>query len=309
MRLLDRTSRSVRLTPAGERVLAAARDTLSAAARVRLVAGELNTSLRIGVASCVTPRLDRALSRLREGERVLEPHLVSLSVAARVDAVRNGQLDVALVRGAFTSTAVTAARAWSEPLHVVVSHKHPAAGDGAVVLAGLDPEGLRLPARDTDPPLFDAVVAALPAAPVRPPSGDLLTVLFEVGDDPRAWTLMPAEQLGGAGPRLRQLPLDPPRTVDGHVVTSLATPEASYAAAFADRSRRRPTGRTARYWITWLEFGATGVLKGRRARACTQWRSILGWTGRCRLGKLNTPATRRRCRFHTGTGLAWSGSG
>ncbi|HUQ54976.1 LysR family transcriptional regulator [Lentzea sp.] len=237
VRLLDRTSRTVRLTPAGERVLAAARDTLSAAARVRLVAGELDASLRIGVASCVTPRLDRALARLREGDRVLEPHLVTLPVSARVDAVRAGELDVALVRGAFSSTTVTAAHAWSEPLHVVVSRKHPAAGDAAVRLCDLDPDGLRLPAREVDPPLFDAIVAALPLAPERLPSGDLLAVLFEVGSDPRGWTLMPAEQLGGDSPRLRQLPLDPPLEVDGHVVTSLATPEAcvaSYVAAFAD---------------------------------------------------------------------------
>ncbi|MFJ5993227.1 LysR family transcriptional regulator [Lentzea sp. NPDC092896] len=240
VRLLDRTSRTVRLTPAGERVLAAARDTLSAAARVRLVASDLNASLRIGVASCVTPRLDRALSRLREGERVLEPHLVDLPVGARLDAVRDGELDVALVRGAFTSTTVTSAHAWCEPLHVVVSRKHSSAGDVAIALGDLDPDGLRLPAREVDPPLFDAIVAALPSAPRRPPSGDFLSVLFEVGSDPCAWTLLPAEQLSGETPRLRQLPLDPPLTVDGHVVTSLATPEAcvaSYVAAFADWNR------------------------------------------------------------------------
>ncbi|HEX7303043.1 LysR family transcriptional regulator [Lentzea sp.] len=236
VRLLDRTSRTVRLTPAGERVLAAARDTLSAAARVRLVAGELDTSVRIGVATCVTPRLDRALARLREGDRVVEPELVDLPVGARVDAVRNGELDVALVRGAFTGTTVTATPAWSEPLHVVVSRRHSFAGP-AITLADLDPDGLRLPAREVDPPLFDAIVAALPAAPARPPSGDFLTVLYEVGNDPRTWTLLPAEQLAGDSPRLRQLPLDPPLVVEGHVVTSLATPDAcvaSYVAAFAD---------------------------------------------------------------------------
>ncbi|MFD5831812.1 LysR family transcriptional regulator, partial [Lentzea sp. NPDC060358] len=188
VRLLDRTSRTVRLTPAGDRVLAAARDTLAAAARVRLVAGELDTSVRIGVAQCVTPRLDRALARLREGDRVVEPELVDLPVGARVDAVRNGEIDVALVRGAFGSETVTATRAWSEPLHAVVSRKHSAAGSPAVALTDLDPGGLRLPARETDPPLFDAIVAALPRAPMRPPSGDFLTVLFEVGTDPRAWT-------------------------------------------------------------------------------------------------------------------------
>ncbi|WP_053715076.1 LysR family transcriptional regulator [Saccharothrix sp. NRRL B-16348] len=238
VRLLDRTSRRVRVTPAGERVLAAAREALAAAARVRVVAGEPAAALRVGVASCVTPRLDRALARLRDRERPAEPELVDLPVTARLDAVRDGGLDLALVRGAVRSTALTVTRAWSEPLHAVLSREHPAAGKPAVSLHDLDPHGLRLPARDGDPPLHDAILAALPAAPPRPPAGDVLNVLFDVGRDPEGWTLMPAEQLAGSrSARVLPVPLDPPVTVDGHVVTSLVTPAscvASYVAAFAD---------------------------------------------------------------------------
>ncbi|MFI0237636.1 LysR family transcriptional regulator [Streptomyces sp. NPDC016845] len=238
VRLLDRTSRRVRLTPAGERVLAAARRTLAAAARVRVVAGEPAAVLRIGVASCVTRRLDRAVGRLSAGERPAEPTLVDLPVAARLDAVRDGELDLALVRGALTSAAVTVVRAWSEPLHAVLPREHPAADKPVVSLYDLDPYGLRLPARESDPAMYDAILAALPVVPPRPPAGDMLNVLFEVGRDPEGWTLMAAEQFDGTrSERLLQRPLDPPVTVDGHVVTSLATPEpcvASYVAAFAD---------------------------------------------------------------------------
>ncbi len=236
--LLHRTSRRVRLTPAGERVLAAARETLAAAARVRVVAGEPAAALRIGVASsCVTPRLDRALSRLRDSERPAEPELVDLPVTARLDAVRDGELDLALVRGAVTSTTVAVVRAWSEPLHAVLPRTHPAAGRPAVGVHDLGPQGLRLPARDSDPPLYDAILAVLPVVPPRPAAGDMVKVLFEVGRDPGGWTLLPAEQLAVRSERLLQVPLDPPATVDSHVVTSLATPEpcvASYVAAFAD---------------------------------------------------------------------------
>lgn len=238
VRLLERTSRRVRLTPAGERVLAAARETLAAAARVRVVAGEPAAALRIGVASCATRRLDRALGRLYDGERPAEPELVDLPVTARLDAVRDGELDLALVRGAVASTSVRVVRAWSEPLHALLSREHPAACRPAVRLCELDPHGLRLPARESDPPMHDAILAVLPAAPLRPPAGDMLNVLFEVGRDPQGWTLMPAEQLAGSrSERLLQMPLDPPVTVDGHIVTSLATPGpcvASYVAAFAD---------------------------------------------------------------------------
>ncbi|MGZ3113277.1 LysR family transcriptional regulator [Streptomyces sp. H62] len=238
VRLLDRTSRRVRLTPAGERVLAAARRTLAAAARVRVVAGEPAAVLRIGVASGVTRRLDRAVGRLSAGERPAEPRLVDLPVAARLDAVRDGELDLALVRGALTSAAVTVVRAWSEPLHAVLPREHPAADKAVVSLHDLDPYGLRLPARESDPPMHDAILAAVPVVPLRPPAGDMLNVLFEVGRHLEGWTLMAAEQLDvSRSERLLQRPLDPPVTVDGHVVTSLATPEpcvASYVAAFAD---------------------------------------------------------------------------
>ena len=238
VRLLDRTSRRVMLTPAGERVLGAARETLAAAARVRVVAGEQAAALRIGLATCVTPRVDRALTRMRDSERPAEPKLVDLPVTARLDAVRNGELDLALVRGAVTSTAMTVTRAWSEPLHAVLSRDHPAAGEPSVSLHDLDPYGLRLPARESDPPMHDAILAALPMAPPRPPAGDMLNVLFEVGRDAQGWTLIPAEQLAGSiSERMLQMPLDPPVTVDGYVVTSLATPRscvASYVAAFAD---------------------------------------------------------------------------
>ncbi|UBU18971.1 hypothetical protein LCN96_32805 [Nonomuraea gerenzanensis] len=228
----------MRLTPAGERVLAAARETLAAAARVRVVAGEPAAALRIGVASCLTQRLERALARLRDSERPAEPILIDLPVTARLDAVRDGELDLALVRGAVTAPALTVVRAWSEPLHAVLSSSHPAADKPTVSLHDLDPHGLRLPARDGDPPLHDAILAMLASPPPRPPAGDLLNVLYEVGRDPAGWTLMPAEQLTGprAG-RVLHVPFNPPLTIDGQVVASRATPEtcvASYTAAFAD---------------------------------------------------------------------------
>ncbi|MGN2638664.1 LysR substrate-binding domain-containing protein [Nocardia takedensis] len=215
-----------------------ARETLASAARLRVVAGEPAAALRIGVASCLTPRLDRALTRLREGERPVEPVLVDLPVSARLDAVRNGGLDLALVRGAVSCSAMTMVRAWTEPLHAIVSRRHPAAEASTIDLRDLDPHGLRLPARDSDPPLHDAIVAALPVAPPRPPAGDVLTVMFEVGRDPEGWTVRPAEQATALrSERVRAIAFDPPVTVDGHLVTSHATPPtcvASFLAAFAD---------------------------------------------------------------------------
>jgi DNA-binding transcriptional LysR family regulator len=236
-RLLDRSPRHVRLTPAGERVLAAARDTLAAAARVRVVAGEPAVRLRIGVAPGVTARLERAAELLRPAEAAL----VDLPVPARLAAVRAGELDLALVRGPVDPTGVRVVRAWSEPLLAVVSEEHPLAGHTRATLGELDRTPLRLPAHDEDPAMHDAVLAALRQAEGRSAArsdGSILTILIEIGAGQDAWTLLPAEQLTGfAARRVRAIPLDPPLTIDGHIVASLSTPEdcvSSFVRAFAD---------------------------------------------------------------------------
>ncbi|MDR7327248.1 MULTISPECIES: LysR family transcriptional regulator [Catenuloplanes] len=238
VQLLDRTSRRVTLTPAGRRVLDAARETLAAAARVRVVAGERAATLRIGVESCVTDRLDRVLTRLRDGPRPAEPVLIDLPEPARLDAVRDGELDLALVRGTTSPAGTAVVHTWSDPLHAIVAREHPAAGRTGVDVRDLDPDGLLLPDRRHDPSLFDAIVAALPVTPSRPPAGDPVHVLFAVGDDPRAWTVLPAERATGArSARIRQVPLDPPVTIAGYVVTSHATPAScvsSFVTAFTD---------------------------------------------------------------------------
>jgi hypothetical protein len=66
----------------------------------------------------------------------------------------------------------------------------------------------------------------------------MMNLLFEVGNDPSAWTLLPADLVTGQrSERHVPVPLDPPLTVDGHVVTARATPDVcvrSYVDAFAD---------------------------------------------------------------------------
>ncbi|MGW5723686.1 LysR family transcriptional regulator [Amycolatopsis sp. NPDC003865] len=244
-RLLDRSPRHVRLTPAGERVLAAARDTLAAAARVRVVAGEPAARVRIGVTPGVTARLERAAELLREGERPAEASLVDLPVPARLAAVRAGELDLALVRGPVDPTGLRVVRAWSEPLLAVVSDGHPLAERTGVTLDELESTPLRLPAHDEDPALHDAVISALRRAGSTAGArseGSILTILIEIGAGQNAWTLLPAEQLTGfAARRVRAVPLDPPLSVDGHIVASLKTPDvcvSSFVRAFADAPSR-----------------------------------------------------------------------
>lgn len=223
VRLLDRTPRTVRLTEAGSRVLDAARDALAAAEKVRAVAHRLPGTVRIGTAPGLTGRLERGIDALRVHNPRLDVVLVDLPVAARLTAVRQGELDLALARGPVTAPGVRVLPAWSEPLHAVVSTRHPLAARDSVSPVDLADCLLRLPFR-TDQPLHDAIIAALREMGVRPPlgrpAGTVQDTIVEVGAEPASWALLPADQLAGAeSTRVRAIPLDPPLSVIGNVIT------------------------------------------------------------------------------------------
>jgi len=222
-RLLDRSPRNVRLTDAGHRVLTAARDAIAAADRVHAAARQTTARVRIGTAPGLTGRLERAVDALRGLNPAFEAVLADLTVGGRLAALRRGELDLALVRGPVAAPGLRVLPAWSEPLHAVVSVRHPAADRADVTLGELADRPLRLPARDCDPPLHDAVTAALRAAGVRPrpgrPTGTTQNTIVEIGAGPDSWALLPAEQVAGAGAtRVRSIPLTPPIAVTGSVV-------------------------------------------------------------------------------------------
>jgi DNA-binding transcriptional LysR family regulator len=224
-RLLDRSPRQVALTAAGHRVLTAARDTLAAADLVLVAAGKPVNEVRIGTVSGLTSRLERGIDALRAQHPTFEAVLVDLPFAARVTALRRGELDMALARGVINEPGLRVLPSWSEPLHVVVSGQHPAAGRDKATIGELADYLLRLPSRQCDPPLHDTVTAALRDAGVRPklgrPTGTTQNTIVEVGSDPRSWTLLSAEQIEAThSTRVWSMPLDPPIAVLGSVLTT-----------------------------------------------------------------------------------------
>jgi DNA-binding transcriptional LysR family regulator len=220
--LLDRSPRAVRLTDAGHRVLDAAREALAAADRVHTAARRSGRTVRIGTTPGIAERLERGIDALRERNPEFEPILIDLPVTDRLNALRRGELDLALSRGITCARGLRVLPAWSEPLHAVVSARHPAADRDAVALRDLADFVLRLPTREADQPLYEAVTAAFRDAGVVPrlgrPAGTPQNTLVEVGSDPDSWALLPAEQITGS-PRVRSIPLDPPLAVTGSVLT------------------------------------------------------------------------------------------
>ncbi|WP_309111159.1 LysR family transcriptional regulator [Saccharothrix sp.] len=238
VRLFDRSPRRVRLTAAGQRVLAAAREALAAADRVRVVAREQAGVMRIGTGTGqFTARLERGIDALRERAPLFEVALVDLPLPARLNALRQGEIDVALARGVRSAPGVRVLPAWTESLYAVVSARHPAAGGEVVGVAELAADVVRT-SRDHDP----AVITALREAgvQVRPGrrAGTVQDTIIEVGSDPRGWTVLPADQVAEIrSTRVRAIPLAPRTTITGSVVVPNDLPPtctAAHRAAFGD---------------------------------------------------------------------------
>ncbi|MCR6482840.1 LysR family transcriptional regulator [Amycolatopsis sp. OK19-0408] len=225
VRLLDRSPRRVRLTEAGERVLEAARSTLAAAGQVRIAAKQVMTTVRIGTAAGMTARLERGIDALRERAPEFDVVLVDLPVEARLNALRQGELDLALTRGVRSVPGLVVLPTWTERLFAVVSRHHPAAARRTVALADLAGDTLRFPAREHDPLLHDALAQALHDTGLCPaagrPTGTVQDTVVEVGSDPRSWTVLPADQVAEIrSTRVRSIPLEPAITIAGSVVVA-----------------------------------------------------------------------------------------
>lgn len=195
VRLVERDSHRVALTPAGEAFLVEARRTLAQAdeaveAARRAARGE-GGQLRIGYVAPVgidtLPRLVRELNR-RHPELALVPREQWSSEITR--ALRTGELDVGLVRYA-APAGLHRERVRSEPLLAALPSTHPLAGDGPLALRDLAGETLMIrPASDGynraviqacrdagfEPPVLRTPVHGNPAlAPVADGRGVALT--------------------------------------------------------------------------------------------------------------------------------------
>lgn len=244
VRLLDRSARPIRLTAAGHRVLAAARDALAAVDRVQDAAGAPARTVRIGADTGLTARLERGIDTLREHPAAagVDVVLVDLPLPARLDTVRRGEIDLALARGVRSAPGLRVLPAWTEQLYAVVSARHAAAERPTVDPADLAADELRIPSRDHGLFLPEALTAAMRRAGAEPRAGRLTgTVqgtIVEVGSNPRTWTVLPADQVAEIrSARVRAIPFAPQLTITGSVVVPVDLPPPCATAqrsAFAD---------------------------------------------------------------------------
>ncbi|WP_129663731.1 LysR family transcriptional regulator, partial [Phytoactinopolyspora endophytica] len=118
--LLDRSPRQVSLTRHGERLLPEARTVLDAADRTAAVAAGLAAAgrciLRIGTSPGVSARLEHGLSALQRLVPETEVELDARPVPEQLEAVRTGELDVAILRTGVDGPFLDTEALWSTPL-------------------------------------------------------------------------------------------------------------------------------------------------------------------------------------------------
>jgi len=177
VRLFDRTSRRVTLTPAGALFLDAARATLNQAERAVTVArraalGELGT-LRIGfnASAPLIPRVAMAIHDYRERFSDVELSLSEIAGPAQVAALAAGSLDIGFLRSAAPPVlppTIVGTRLISERLYVAMRPDHPLAARPTLRFADLAGEPLLVYAIERSGGFTEELFGLLRAAGVEP---------------------------------------------------------------------------------------------------------------------------------------------
>lgn len=173
--LLTRTSRSVALTPEGGLLLAEARAILSradhAARAVGLMARGAGGVLRIGLVGPALEggRLPCLIRAFRQDNPQVRIQLEQLNSMEQLDMLREGSLDVGMVRLFQKHAKGLMVRHYaSEPYVMALPEGHSLAERPVVRLGDLEGEALLIFHRRSNPPLYDAIVAAFSEAGVCP---------------------------------------------------------------------------------------------------------------------------------------------
>ncbi|MCZ4119545.1 LysR family transcriptional regulator [Streptomyces sp. H39-S7] len=244
--LFTRSTRQVRLSGAGERLLPEARAVLTAVDRTRQVAADIvagdDGMLRLGTVRGPGDRIYRLVDRLAAAAPRLHVRLRHLALAERLAAVRSGELDAALVRALSAAPELELLPVWSDPLYVALPGDHPLAAESALRLEQLAHLPLRLAPRENNPPFHDLVTGALRAAGAEPLLGPPFTgfqeTLLAIGTGPPSWTVfydvtgLPPVRRAALRPLTAPamttslaVPPGPPTPALRHLLHALAEPE------------------------------------------------------------------------------------
>nr|MDP2190298.1 LysR family transcriptional regulator [Rhodoferax sp.] len=173
VRLLERDSKHVRLTPAGSAFLSEARVILERVARAgetaRAVAGGLRGRLDIGfTGSMVYREMPRIVHLFQERMPGIEVILREMSTTEQVDALLHGQLHAGFINAASVPGPLSSLALLDDPLVCCLPENHPLASAPALDLSQLADEQFVMFARDVAPANHDNVIATFSRACIHP---------------------------------------------------------------------------------------------------------------------------------------------
>lgn len=160
-RLLDRDSRRVALTEAGQIFLVEARDLIARWERARSLVGKAHRgeidALRVGVPPELAGRVLAAILTAFESREV-RVDLQELTTAEQVGLLADRQLDAGLLQYPVDVVGLESGPAVETPLGVVLPRDSPLAARAALTLADLAGHGLVIFPRAAAPGLYDATL-------------------------------------------------------------------------------------------------------------------------------------------------------
>jgi DNA-binding transcriptional LysR family regulator len=163
VRLLDRSTHHVALTPAGAAFLTEARQLLASAQRAVAVAqqaGDPAPALVAGIVDAGYDSMPQILRAVQERFPELEIHQVEAGVPEQFTLLADGRIDVGFGRAAHAPPYVASELVRLDPLGVLVASSHPFAALNNVPVAMLTAEPLLL-SPDGRAPEFNQFVAEL----------------------------------------------------------------------------------------------------------------------------------------------------
>jgi DNA-binding transcriptional LysR family regulator len=245
--LFDRTTRSVRLSEAGQHLLPHAKAVIAAEGRARTsiteFRRELASTLRLGTTEGIGDRLELLLAEFVRRAPDVQLELVNAPTEQRLRQVRAGELDAALVRGDWEHPDLDLTPLWTDRLVVALPSAHPLAEQECVEVADLAALPVRLSARERNRPLYDLVVGACRQAGFEPLFGKEFTTsqdtLGTLGFQRPQWTVFyeaHANVLPVPGVVFRQL-ANPSPVMPTHLATRSDTPVTAGLLALIEAGR------------------------------------------------------------------------
>ena len=216
VRLLDRSSRTVELTQAGEAFAADAERLLSGQAaaidRAKRIGSGTEGNIHVGHVSGVTfAYLPQLVAAAEQAHPELRLNLHQATSAALVELVGAGQIDIAFARGPLDEApGIRAHELFTEHLGLVMPAGHPLTSRDSVELAELADEFFALPLAPSLAYLADLISAACRTTGFQPRvrgTADSLPGLISLVAAGKCLTLVPGEASGRMQPGVEFRPV------------------------------------------------------------------------------------------------------